>query len=1469
MKLTSPSLVLTFLGGDLEPGHSSSQTIGECYLIENSFSFQNQRLNGLKSSSDQVSFKIARKCVSTEDIISTEGDIKAELYDGETKVFTGYVSTRFTWTVTDHGEEALSVTLESVGTRLLNKVYIETGKHFFSGSASSVLAAIVSSAGITIHSGEENKLTQNVSRTVEAGETCRDLLDSLCYECNAAYWFNSAGELCIFNITASTSGAPVFDKTKLLMVSKKALSLSKQLRTYKGARVSYKELGSAENYLIYRNTTGAGSGIPYCNLVLGADQYFDGGEIYTAQQWNEATEDEFREPTLIGAVNAESESEIVGSGEIVNISNLTQAVQKNEAISFSAEVAGGPYFKMLAHNTSKSYSAAISRLDLYADIVYVKSNGVIRTQIDGATSGKSILEEELKWIHDKENASKHANLLAQYYKSAAASYTFYSKQAITLGSVIELKDNVFSGLDVFVLVVSSQSTDQDGVFTYTAVGITTFDLTEDVYYGTTEEAKQSTNPAPASKWYNGTALIGTTYSRGAEGNVGDYYLNTETGNIYKCIQSGSATTALWQYEGNIKGKDASVDESTYEIEYALSTSPSEFIYPDGNLGYTGGDYGAQDPEDTTIEFGFEDIGGWSDLYSNWYKGLYVWQRIKTTDAEGNVTYGDPIYCEQLTLGLEQACQIDIVPNPKTFDYDPRNRGYQYIHTSLSSIGYKGTLMVTTQKGVFCTGEEVEGTWVWTVVGNTLTMSVNGAFSNDDYYLRLDYTNNEDVVLSGILTQWNLSVIQTSTTMSAVIKKPTPTQMATVYAFADLPEYSNKGSLDVNEGDYLVSGDYILVQFVTLAPDDGDYFDEVGNEWEYDENTVYYTRNDDVFTPVSIAAFDGTTTYYFYRIYPWMFNNGWRRTDDRSVKINTVSEIVSLARQQKTVDSSLDYHDCLIAYEAYIEELTVGLLNVGDILVNDIESSNYAEDENGVPTQGYKLSHNDGMIKAKGAKFIDVSIEGGGATIGGGATVYGLIQNKDENGDIVFSTNKDSGVSYSMAASKVDGSSSPNAYLHSEWKAAIKALLSNIASDTTLSASGTIYGTFNGVTGNHTLRGVRRVTSVPSGQDTISDETSNRSQNITKTVYTNTQGKNIEIAAIHITGSATWNRRGQTDYGDSRVIVYDENGNIYHDYGLNDDLASAYYYHVIVPIGGHIDAYWGASTLHNWGSQKGKIDITYRMDYDWTLGIWLIDSEGTGVNIDNCIPSSGYGTTGQVIIRGSLSASIVLSSGATWPNGVRKFYSNFAFSTTPQDSGGNPPSGTITTVILNNSSTFTYDGNSIEIASVTFSVNSLSITDVGGNTYTLNTGYHPAYSATIITAGDFLGVRTQSMMPVYKNGVLVGVGYVGSVAEPWNQVYADTIVPTSKRDRKTNIFDWEGAALELLKGVKICRFNYKSEIGNERCYTHYGFIADDTPEELATPFHDVMDLGNCIGVLIKAVQELSGRIEALEKGKKTN
>ena len=66
--------------------------------------------------------------------------------------------------------------------------------------------------------------------------------------------------------------------------------------------------------------------------------------------------------------------------------------------------------------------------------------------------------------------------------------------------------------------------------------------------------------ARGSIWYSGTAITGTSTTATVFSNsgissavVGDMYLNTSTGNTYRCTVAGNASTAKWVYVDNLTG----------------------------------------------------------------------------------------------------------------------------------------------------------------------------------------------------------------------------------------------------------------------------------------------------------------------------------------------------------------------------------------------------------------------------------------------------------------------------------------------------------------------------------------------------------------------------------------------------------------------------------------------------------------------------------------------------------------------------------------------------------------------------------------------------------------------------------------------------------------------------------------------------------------------------------------------------
>ena len=92
------------------------------------------------------------------------------------------------------------------------------------------------------------------------------------------------------------------------------------------------------------------------------------------------------------------------------------------------------------------------------------------------------------------------------------------------------------------------------------------------------------------------------------------------------------------------------------------------------------------------------------------------------------------------------------------------------------------------------------------------------------------------------------------------------------------------------------------------------------------------------------------------------------------------------------------------------------------------------------------------------------------------------------------------------------------------------------------------------------------------------------------------------------------------------------------------------------------------------------------------------------------------------------------------------------------------------------------------------------------------------------------------------------------------ITATDITIVSSREAKENIKASELNALDLINKIDIVDYTYKMD---PKAIPHIGFIAENTDSLLSTPKKNRMDYTNCIGVLLKAVQELSKKVADLE------
>lgn len=705
MEYLNPNITLTFLGNDLPSGHSLVQRITNEDIVYPGIQFKYQLLDGLKSSSNQVMLQLFRTCSSIEDIIATDGDVKAVLKDGSTTLFTGYISTNFSWSVTESGQQALNITIEDTGTRLLGKPYLKSGCMLFNCTADTAIRSICNAAGITV-SPACRVINAPVIKVVESGKSCKEILSQLLYELGYVYFFDTEGRLLVFKVDCTTTeGATLIDRSKLYTYSGKAISLTKDIKQYKSAKITYTRIAEATDFLVYRNTTGQDSDHGYCNMEMGPLTYFDGTEIYTNEEWREETEDEFRVPARIEVCNAESRTDIVGSSKIINVSNVVMTLTSDGNVSKTVIASGGPYLEMLVHNED-SVLRHVTRMDVHGTILYEKDSNIVRTAdtaIDSASSD-NLLEETLEFVHDGLLAQEHANLIGQYHRYCNSRYAFQSKENLELGSIIRLKDNVFSGLDVYVLLTAKSLNDKSDIIQYTAIGISVFDLDAEVYKqkamaGTSTGAKgEKGEPGPQGPAGTSVTITAIEYGKSSSSSTRPTTWTTTIPSVEggeylwtRCTFSDGSVSLSYSYQA--------LDADSFTTSYEYASSDSSTSAP---------------------------VSGWSNTaYSSWYKGLYVWTRLVKTYPDGTVEREDPFYNEELTSEFLATCVFSFTPSRSTYIRDLRHSGNTNITLRSRIVGY-GAVQVTFSASA------------GTVSGNVLTIPYD--ISDDSITVTMSSSN---------------------------------------------------------------------------------------------------------------------------------------------------------------------------------------------------------------------------------------------------------------------------------------------------------------------------------------------------------------------------------------------------------------------------------------------------------------------------------------------------------------------------------------------------------------------------------------------------------------------------------------------------------------------------------------------------------------------------------------------------------
>jgi len=311
------------------------------------------------------------------------------------------------------------------------------------------------------------------------------ILADVLFEHQYVFYFNAAGELALFSLAGLTGTPAQMVSTSADVLAKNGdigIKVTKRLLTWKHVDVKFKEAETLGGAVIYRDTTGQ-TAINDCDIPLAGGAYYPSTCDASTYAYIDYFLEDGREILSVGSAASDF---VVDSGITAAFTNL----------GLSARV------------------RFLNTLGITADIRKLKVSGTnvvavkAQSKVIAGEFSKFKKEYEAKYLTDKTKATELANLLYYFYKNSSSTYkwrsymgTLYPSETlfpaatlyplgdlIALGEKIDLKDPVFSGLDVDVAVTKRKYRLGYYGADYEGVGIGTITLSSAVGYTPTAPA---------------------------------------------------------------------------------------------------------------------------------------------------------------------------------------------------------------------------------------------------------------------------------------------------------------------------------------------------------------------------------------------------------------------------------------------------------------------------------------------------------------------------------------------------------------------------------------------------------------------------------------------------------------------------------------------------------------------------------------------------------------------------------------------------------------------------------------------------------------------------------------------------------------------------------------------------------------------------------------------------------------------
>ena len=614
--------------------------------------------NNLKHAENSVSLSIPYN-ENIQNIINvySSGDIKAQITDNSSTVFTGYLRKDFSFSKKQRNQP---MSLEIVSPDYTLDVDSSTIHAERSSSLGKIVTYLLNQ---TSFDGNYNVSSLNSIIIplfiINEGDNIKTVLDKLLTEYGYQYDFDTNGNFTVYplfsdvpsdmsTITSVFNGDNCIDEIKI----------NKKEQEHNGTKVTYSPTSLKSNIIVFADTTNGDAGKLSCNIELPAKSYLgnldDGTTTYYIEYDSTAGEVKWAEDVSLtiessnnaGLVTTFTNHGLRGEISVYNKTNSTITITKiqvkgsayvsNEtAIStsskgtkfyeYSAEyIQNSTYADSLARNYTNWESYADYTIDLKSRTNWPLGTFVKVEEVGLATMYGRIIEKTEKI--DGSPIQYKIEAISEYSQSAATTRKRQNAIFTTIGLKGDKGDAGEQGPQGETGPQGPQGIKGD---TGTR-GNLTFEGTE--IYNIRASA---------------VAYTLTTESTGITSNsmsilVGDKYINSLTFDVWKCTTAGTASTAKWTYEGR-QGKDSD------------SSNQWRFFGNGTRNKYNGGNF-SKDITVTT-EVGESPFGGNSELLkieraaSTDTSRDYVTPFNKTVKIESGFSYRYVCYVKKTTANV--------------------------------------------------------------------------------------------------------------------------------------------------------------------------------------------------------------------------------------------------------------------------------------------------------------------------------------------------------------------------------------------------------------------------------------------------------------------------------------------------------------------------------------------------------------------------------------------------------------------------------------------------------------------------------------------------------------------------------------------------------------------------------------------------------------------------------------------------